>query len=140
MFAVTTKAKIMTLLAIEVSQINSDQLGGLLTTIEAIDSGAMVIPIEDLIARIESLSTTATSASNLKLAGMIQAKTVKWQLGGGAGLGTNQALSQLKNQLRALLGIARTDAAACGVRMIRSDRYSLTGWGSTYTDWRFLAW
>lgn len=140
MFASTTKAKIITILSIEVSQFNADSLGELLSTIEGIDNGAMVEPIESLIAQIESIQAIATSASNLKLAGMIQAKTVKWQPNGGAGVGTMQTLNQLKNQLRTMLGIARTDAAAVGVSMIRTDRYSLTGWGNTYTDWRFLAW
>jgi hypothetical protein len=140
MFALTTKAKIITILSIEVSQANADELGNLLSAIEAIDGGAMVDPIESLVAQIESIQAIATSPASLKLSGMIQAKTVRWQQNGGAGVGTMQTLNQLKNQLRALLGIARTDAAAVGVSMIRSDRYSLTGWGSTYTDWRFLAW
>jgi hypothetical protein len=93
-----------------------------------------------LVAQIESIQAIATSPASLKLSGMIQAKTVKWQQNGGAAAGTGQALNQLKNQLRALLGIARTDAATRGVCMVRSDRYSTTGWGSTYTDWRFLSW
>lgn len=138
MFAATTKAKIITILAIEISQFNTDDLGSLLSTIEAIDSGAMVDPIESLIAQIESMQAIATSPASLKLSGMIQAKTVKWQQNGGAGLGTQQSLNQLKNQLRDLLGIARTDTN--GVSMVRTDRYSLTGYGSTYSDWRFLAW
>lgn len=140
MFATTTKAKIITILAIEVSQVNADELGSLLSTIEAIDSGSMVDPIESLIAQIESIQAIATSPASLKLSGMIQAKTVKWQANGGAGVGTGQTLNQLKNQLRSLLGIARTDAAAVGVSMVRTDRYSLSGWSSFYTDWRFLAW
>lgn len=138
MFASTTKAKIITILAIEVSQFNADELGSLLGTIEAIDSGVMVDPIESLITQIESIQAIATSPASLKLSGMIQAKTVKWQQNGGAGLGTQQTLNQLKNQLRDLLGIARTNAS--GVSMVRTDRYSLTGWGSTYSDWRFLSW
>lgn len=140
MFAPTTKSKIIAILSIEVSQSNADQLGVLMGAIEAIDSGAMVDPIESLITQIESIQAIATSPASLKLSGMIQAKTVRWQQNGGAGVGTTQTLNQLKNQLRALLGIARTDASAVGVSMIRSDRYSLTGWGSSYTDWRFLAW
>lgn len=138
MFALTTKAKIISILLIEISQRNSDQLGDLLSTIEAIDGGAMIAPIESLIAQIESLQSLATSPASLKLSGMIQAKTVKWQENGGAGLGTKQVLNDLKNQLRALLGIARTGSR--GVSMVRSDRYSLTGYGNSFTDWRFLAW
>jgi hypothetical protein len=138
MFAPVTKSKIISILSIEITQTNSDNLDRLMDAIEAIDGGAMIAPIESLITQIESVTAIANSPASLKLAGMIQAKTVKWQLGGGAGLGTQQNLNQLKNQLRALLGIARTDTV--GVTMIRSDRYSLTGWSSTYTDWRFLAW
>ena len=138
MFDPTTKARIITILSIEVNQANADELGALLTTIESIDSGAMVDPIETLIAQIESIQSIATSPASLKLAGMIKADVVEWQRNGGAATGIGQQLNQLKNQLRDLLGISRVNS--CGVSMIRSDRYSLTGWGSTYTDWRFLAW
>lgn len=140
MFSPLTKPKILSILSIEITQTNADELGNLLSAIEVIDSGNLVSPIEDLIVQIESVQAIASSPSSLKLNGMIKADVVEWQKGQGASSGVAKQLAELKNQLRAMLGIARSNAASGGVTMMRSDRYSLTGWGSTYTDWRFLAW
>lgn len=138
MFSSLTKPKIIAILSIEVTQTNADQLGLVLSAIDAIDNGSMVAPIESLVAQIESIQEIATSPASLKLAGMIKADVVEWQKGGGAAAGVGQQLDILKNKLRALLGF--TPSGSQGVSMVRSDKYSLAGWGSTYTDWRFLAW
>ena len=140
MFSPLTKPKIVSILSIEITQANADELGNLLSAIEVIDSGNLVSPIEDLIVQIESVQAIASSPASLKLNGMIKADVVEWQKGQGASSGVAKQLAELKNQLRAMLGIARSNAASGGVTMMRSDRYSLTGYGSTYTDWRFLAW
>jgi hypothetical protein len=140
MFSPLTKPKIVSILSIEITQQNADELGTLLSAIEVIDSGNLVAPIESLIAQIESVQAIASSPASLKLNGMIKADVVEWQKGQGASSGVAKQLAELKNQLRAMLGIARSNAASGGVTMMRSDRYSLTGYGSTYTDWRFLAW
>lgn len=138
MFSLLTKPKIVSILSVEITQQNADQLGTLLNAIEVIDNGSLVDPIESLITQIESLQAIASSPSSLKLNGMIQADVVHWQKGQGASSGAAKQLADLKNQLRAMLGIARS--GSCGVSMVRSDRYSMTGWSSTYTDWRYLAW
>jgi hypothetical protein len=140
MFSPLTKPKIVSILSIEINQKNADELGTLLSAIEVIDSGTLVAPIENLITQIESVQAIASSPASLKLNGMIRADVVEWQKGQGASSGVAKQLAELKNQLRVMLGIARTNAASGGVTMMRSDRYSLTGYGSTYTDWRFLAW
>lgn len=139
MFSPLTKSKIVLILSIEVTQQNADELGTLLSAIEVIDSGTLIAPIESLIAQIESVQAIASSPASLKLNGMIRADVVEWQKGQGASSGVAKQLAELKNQLRAMLGIARTNTAN-GVTMMRSDRYSLTGYGSNCTDWRFLAW
>lgn len=138
MFSPLTKPKIVSILSIEITQKNADELGTLLSAIEVIDSGNLVSPIEDLIVQIESVQSIASSPASLKLNGMIKADVVEWQKGQGASSGVAKQLAELKNQLRAMLGIARTGSS--GVSMVRTDRYSLAGYGSTYTDWRFLAW
>jgi hypothetical protein len=138
MFDPSTKSKILAILSIALSQKNADELGILLTEIEAIDMGAMVQPIESLVAQIQSIQEIASSPSSLKLSGMVKADVVEWQPNGGAGVGIALQLNQLKNQLRDLLGLA--PARSNAVSMVRSDRYSLTGWSSTYSDWRFLSW
>ncbi len=140
MFSPLIKPKIISILSIEITQENADELGTMLSAIEVIDNGVMVAPIEDLIVQIELLQATASSPASLKLNGMIKADVVEWQKGQGASSGVAKRLAELKNQLRAMLGIARTNTANGGVTMMRSDRYSLTGYGSTYTDQMFLAW
>lgn len=140
MFNPQTKTKIVSILSIQITQENADNLGALLSAIEIVDNGTLIAPIESLIAEIESVQAIASSPASLKLNGMIRADVVEWQPGQGASSGVAKQLAGLRNQLRAMLGIARSNAANDGVTMTRSDRYSLAGWGSTYTDWRFLAW
>lgn len=138
MFDPSTKPKILSILAIELNQVNANQIGTLLTDIAAIDGGSLIAPIESLIAQIESTQLLIDSPASLKLSGMIQAKTVKWQPNGGAGLGAMQSLNRLKNQLRDLLGLANPNSGS--TVMVRKDRYSRTGLGGNYSDWRLLAW
>jgi hypothetical protein len=138
MFDPSTKGKILTILSIQISQKNSDQLGTILNEIDSIDNGSMVAPIEALVSQIESIQQIASSPASLKLSGMIKADVVEWQPNGGAGVGVKQQLKELKNQLRDLLGLSRSSDSS--VTMSRSDAYSLAGRGSQYSDWRFLAW
>jgi hypothetical protein len=135
MFNPETKSKILTIFAIPLTQDNATQLGDRLDAIELIDDGSMVYPIEDLIDSIESIESIISSPTGLQSAGMIKADVVEWRQ--GASLGTVDRYNQLKNRLGELLGLARSGGQPS---MVRTDRYSLTGWGSTYTDWRFIAW
>jgi hypothetical protein len=137
MFNPSTKARIMSVLSIQITQENSDRLGAILGEIDSIDNGSMVAPIETLLTQIESIQQIAVSPSSLKLSGMIKADVVEWQPNGGAGAGIKLQLKELKGQLRDLLGLGRVDDS---VTMRRGDRYSLAGRGGYYSDWRFLAW
>jgi hypothetical protein len=108
-----------------------------MTEIESIDSGSMVGTIEDLIGDIQTFRDASVNIQNATAAGLVKADDVEWTRS-GKGAGIIAQYNALRQQLSQLIGIPITGSN--GARLIRTDRYSLTGRPGYLTDYWDLAW